>query len=96
MTNELKKVFEQYTYIDSTVINAAATCDGDLYVKFKTTGDWYMVENAADRYAELVIADSPNGWYHRNIKSNYRVFKLYAIFEDTDAPALKVFNLQQC
>lgn len=97
MDNSIECVFEQYTKIDSTVLSAAATVGDNLYVKFKTTDTWYMLENAADRYEELIYADSPNGWYHRNLKNQYRTFKLYTQ-EDmvTDTPAIKVFDLQQC
>lgn len=94
--NPIERKFNKYAPIDSTVISAAAVYDADLYVKFKTTNTWYMLEDAADRYEELVYADSPNGWYHRNLKGQYKTFKLYTQ-ENPDTPdTIKVFDLQQC
>lgn len=96
MNNPIERKFDKYTPIGSTVISAAAVLDADLYVRFKTTNTWYMLEEAADCYDELVYADSPNGWYHRNLKGQYRTFKLY-VQENPDAPdTIKVFDLQQC
>lgn len=95
MNNSINHQFDRYITIDSTVISAVAVGGNNLYVRFKTTNTWYMLENAADRYDELTYADSPNGWYHRNLKGQYRTFKLFAQ-EETLPFSLKVFDLQQC
>lgn len=96
MNNPIEHVFDDRVAVDSTIISDVARAGLDLYVKFKTTNTWYMLEDAADRYDELVYADSPNGWYHRNLKGQYRTFKLYTQ-ENPDTPdTIKVFDLQQC
>lgn len=96
MTNSPEHVFDERVAIDSTVISDVARIGVDLYVKFKTTDTWYMLEGAGDRYEELVYADSPNGWYHRNLKGQYRTFKLYTQEDPGTPDTIKVFNLQLC